>query len=485
MKWSRAATMTVCGLLFLAGLHTQNCWAAAEPNKPTGDAAKKAPPKSEWDQAMDAFHHPTDWLDMGADMRVRDEYGANIYTVNRSAGASTNYNYTNWQRYRPRIWAKIKPNADVDLNARVINEFRTWSNVQKASQSKAMNWDETLLDSFNVTARNLGTLPVTAIVGRQDIMLGENWLVMDGTPLDGSRSIFLDAARLTVDWKAQNTKVDLIYVDQAAATDRWLHPLNDQNRFLTEQDEQGAILYLTHKPTKTLQMEGYFIYRDDTRSKQSPFTGFMNPAWAQDAKISTFGAALAGQVSTHWSYRLEGAAQSGERNGNDLRALATNNRLNYAFNDDYKNSLKFAYEYVSGDNPDTSNDERFDMLWGEWPRWSELYIYTYTKEGQVAENSNLHRLNVGHVFWPDKKLQVQTDYMALWADHSHKNTGGTAIAGFNPDGIFRGHLLTCWLRYTFTPQIKGHLLGEYLWPGNYYTVTDNATFLRAQIEMVF
>jgi hypothetical protein len=474
--------MTVCGLLFVTGLHMQNCWAAAEPNKPAGDAAKKvAPAKSEWDQAMDAFHHPTDWLDMGADMRVRDEYGANIYTVNRSAGASTNYNYTNWQRYRPRVWAKIKADADVDFNARLIDEFRTWEHVPKATQSKAMNWDETLLDNFNVTARNLGTLPVTAVVGRQEIMLGEGWLVMDGTPLDGSRTMFLDAARLTVDWKEQNTKADLIYVDQAAATDRWLHPLNDQNRFLIEEDQQAAIVYLTHKLTKTIQTEGYYIYSDDSKSKQTSTN--MPAAWAQNAQISTFGAALAGQVDAHWSYRLEGAVQTGNRNDRDLQALATNNRLNYAFNDDYKNSLKLAYEYVSGDDQSTSKDERFDMLWGEWPRWSEMYIYTYSKEGAVAENSNLHRVNLGHIFWPDKKLQVQTDYMALWADHSRSDLG--PAKGFSDTGLFRGHLLTCWLRYQFTPQIKGHLMGEYLWPGNYYTVRDNATWLRAQIEMVF
>jgi hypothetical protein len=471
----------VCGLLFLAGLEGPRCWAAAaaaEQSKPAQDASAK-PPKSDWQQAMDTFHHPTDWLDMGADMRVRDEYGQNIYTVDDSGL----YNYTNWVRYRPRVWAKIKADKDVDFNARLINEFRTWTRVNKASQSKSMNWDETLFDNFNVTARNLGTLPVTAIIGRQDIMMGENWLVMDGTPLDGSRTQFLDAARLTMDWKEQNTKVDLIYVDQAAHTDRWLHPFNDEERFLTEQDEQGAILYLTHKPSKTIQMEGYFIYRDDERPTGTSTN--MPPSWAQDAQISTFGAALAGQINDHWSYRAEGAAQTGKRNDHDLRALATNNRLNYSFNDDYKNMLKVAYEYVSGDNPDTTKDERFDMLWGEWPRWSELYIYTYTKEGKVAQNSNLQRVGLGHVFWPDQKLQVQTDYMALWADHSNRNADGTAKAGFNPNGNFRGHLLTCWLRYTFTPQIKGHLLGEYLWPGNYYTVKDNAMFLRAQIEMTF
>jgi len=473
MRWSSVVAAMVCGLLFLTGFHGQKCWAAAEPGKAPGDSSAQAP-KTAWQEAMDNFHHPTDWLDMGADFRFRDEYGANIYTVDKSGA----YNYTNWQRYRPRLWAKVKaPNKDLDFNARLINEFRTWNNVPKASQSKERDWDETLFDNFNVTARNLGGLPVTAVVGRQDIMLGENWLVLDGTPLDGSRSMFLDAARFTTDWKSRNTKLDLIFIDMAAASDRWLKPIRDHDRFLTEQDERGAIVYLTHKPSKTTQVEGYFIYRND--KKPDGTSTNMPGSWAQAADLSTLGGALTNQMGDHWSYRVEGAAQTGKRNGRDLQAFATNNRLNYAFKDDYQNALRAGYEYVSGDNPNTSNDERFDMLWGEWPRWSELYIYTYTKEGQVAENSNLHRIDIGHSFFPTKKLQVQTDYMALWADESINK------AGFSTDGRFRGHLLTCWLKYTYSPQIKGHLLGEYLWPGNYYTTQDNAVFLRGQVEFTF
>ena len=195
---------------------------------------------------------------MGADFRARDEYGENIYTVDESGA----YNYTNWMRYRSRVWAKIKPDKDLDFNARLVNEFRTWTKVNKLSQAKDMDWDEVIFDNFNVTARNLAGMPVTGVFGRQDIMLGENWLVMDGTPLDGSRTQFLDAARFTVDWKEQNTKVDLIYVDMGATSDRWLAPFGDRHRNLTEQNEHGAIFYLTHKPSATMQVEAYFMYAD-------------------------------------------------------------------------------------------------------------------------------------------------------------------------------------------------------------------------------
>ncbi len=42
--------------------------------------------------------------------------------------------------------------------------------------------------------------------------------------LDGSRTFFLDAARFTYDWTEKNTKVDFVYIDHGAESDRWLEP---------------------------------------------------------------------------------------------------------------------------------------------------------------------------------------------------------------------------------------------------------------------
>ena len=44
--------------------------------------------------------------------------------------------------------------------------------------------------------------------------------------------------------------------------------------------------------------------------------------------------------------------------------------------------------------PDTTGkDEMFDVLWGRWPRWSELYIYSYAAEtgGKIAQMNNVMR----------------------------------------------------------------------------------------------
>ena len=75
----------------------------------------------------------------------------------------------------------------------------------------------------------------------------------------------------------------------------------------------------------------------------------------------------------------------------DLSAYGGTGRVTYAFNDQWNNKLNFDAEYLSGDDPDTNTNEGFDPLWGRWPQWSELYVYTWVKESRIAEQTNLTR----------------------------------------------------------------------------------------------
>ena len=72
------------------------------------------------------------------------------------------------------------------------------------------------------------------------MMFGDGWLVLDGTPLDGSRTLFLDGARATYELKDIQTTFDLAYIDQHGAEDYWMPTLNSIKMNLSEQDERGA-----------------------------------------------------------------------------------------------------------------------------------------------------------------------------------------------------------------------------------------------------
>ena len=443
---------------------------------------------SAWSQFSDTLHNPTPWLQMGLDFRFRTVYGDNIDTLDETSDD----NRFNFQRYRSRWSTKWMLGEDLDFNTRLTWEFRTWDDPPRKPQD--VDLDEALFDHFNIVWRNAFGMPLTATVGRQDVIMGVGWLVLDGTPLDGSRTIFMDAARFTFDWEESNTKLDLIYVDNAAESDRWLEPISDENNALTEQDERGAIVYLTNKSMANTQIEGYFMYKNDNPLDTAVEN--MPPHWMHKAEIFTFGAALSGTPAEHWKYRVEGAIQTGEKSEmasswedvgemQDLEAYGALASLEYSFNDELNNSLHIGGEYASGDDPNTSDIEQFDLLWAEWPRWSELYIYTYTEETMIADSSNLIRLNFGHKFKPHKQWEICTDYHALWADET--GDAWRNRLDFDEDHKFRGHLFTCWAKYNFSKHVKGHLLGEYFFPGNYYESTndDEAVFLRFNLEYTF
>jgi hypothetical protein len=447
---------------------------------PAADSAElctpeSCPPASDdtpaWLKTIEDAKNPTDWLSLGADLRLREVWFKNAITLSDKAPG----NEYHFQRYRSRLWASAKPFEDIDLslNARLTWEFRNYCKPE-SGDLRSVEWDEAVFDNLNIRWEKMLDTPLTVTVGRQDIIFGNGWLVLDGTPLDGSRTIFFDAARLT--WDAQEelcTIFDLVYIDNGVQSDRWIEPFNDQERNLIEQHERGAIFYATNTSLKDTRIDGYFIYKHDDHVLAN----------GNDSDIYTFGARVAGDVGENWKYRAEFAEQLGHQNGEDLCATGFNGRLEYHFNDKNKNFVYMAYEYLSGDDPDTAKIEEFDPLWGRWPQFSEAYVYTYITETRIADVTNLHRVGPGWGCEPTDKVSLNANYFLLFADQN--TLGEQGVAGFTEAGSFRGQLVSAWMKYKFNEHVSGHLVGEFFCPGNYYddSRNDPAVFLR--YELVF
>ncbi len=480
---------------------------AAPAAAPTPTAAPAIPEHTELfcPEFWKAFHNPTSWLRMGGDFRFRTEYGENWMTLDDKFDSPTDDNEREYQRYRTRWWTKWMLGEDVSINTRLTWEFRTWDEggpqPTRSHGGQNFNSDEALFDWMNVNLKNVGGMPLTMTIGRQDIMMGVGWLVMDATPLDGSRTLYFDAARATYDWADASSKIDLVYINQAAESDQWLEPLHDQDRAVTEQDENGAILYVTNTSLKPIQLEGFLMYKNDNPIDE-PVTNMSN-AWSRKAEIFTIGGGISGTQGENWKYRAEGAFQTGTKHDpgshldedektvydlsvgeeHDMEAYGALATLEYLFNDSHANATHVTYEYASGDDPDTDDNEQFDLLWGEWPRWSELLIYTASYETTPAELTNLHRLNIGHKINLNKQWTLTADYHALWADEP----GVSSRYSISREHDFRGDLFTAWAKFKFSRQLYGHLLGEYFIPGGYFqNRTDSeAFFLRVNVEYVF
>ena len=253
-------------------------------------------------------------------------------------------------------------------------------------------------------------------------------------------------------------------------------------------------------------MDGFFIYKHDTRINNDPEASF-----GDNGDIFTVGGQVSGLVQEHWKYSAEGAYQFGRKQDpllnqggsnpdlapgaqttgfRTINAFGVNSKLTYLFNDPLTNQLSLSCEFLSGDNPNSKNDEMFDVLWGRWPQWSELYVYGFIPESRPGQINNLIRFGPSWNVNPLKDMNFSLSYYALFADQNtptrqlNQAFGFPAAATpFSNNGDFRGHYLQSIIKYQFTKHLSGLLLGECLFPGDYYASRNVIDFAR--VEMMF
>jgi hypothetical protein len=484
--------------------------ASAQTTQTTAAAPAPPPPDlSPTEQTIQDIKNPLSWMNWGADLRIRNEYFNNALSLGSgpTSGPFAPLHAQDYFRYRGRLWTTITPIEDLSLNARLSaepREFMETSSFDTYFDKSGMQWRYGIIDSLNVQWRQAFDLPMTLTVGRQDIFLGDGWLVGDGTPEDGSFTTFLDSARATYELKDYHTTIDAIGIVQYGRPDAWLPTIgpstsqggNPNAYLLTDQNEKGAILWIANKSLPAANVDGFFIYKHDSALNDYPVSLF-----SDNADIYTFGASVSGLVEQHWSYSAEGAYQCGRKQYqynptlaapfpvpaaadgqfHDLSAFGVNSKVSYLFKDELKDQLSLSFEFLSGDNPNTGTDEMFDVLWGRWPRWSEMYnIYSYVNETRVGQMANLYRFGPTWSMTPIKDMQFSASYYALFADQAVP-TQSTLPSAFTDTGTFRGHFIQAVLKYKFTQHMSGQLWGELLFPGDYYVDRSLMTFLRAEV----
>lgn len=427
-------------------------------------------------------------FDWGGDLRLRQVVIGNVGLNDASPIAERAF-----QRYRGRLWGRYAPSDAIAADARLIWEGRHYD------QPEAADWPapgfETwysggvLFDRLAVAFDDLGGLPLSLELGRQDLIFGHGWLVLEGTPLDGSRTIYFDAARATLELEPIDTVLDLVYIDQDADTGRFPRPLNGEIEDQSEQYETGVIAYARNRGlVPEADLDGYFIYKHD-RPNRTPRglrinNGAPFPSPTDAGDLYTLGLRADGEPMAQWQLRAEAAYQWGRLNERPLSAFGANARLSYAFDDARENRLHLDLEYLSGDDPDDRTDQAFDPLWGRWPQWSELMIYQWPLDSRVAQATNLSRLNLGWAAQVHPSTLLTLDYHALFANQESTRSEAQRV-NISGDGRFRGHLLTAWLKAELNQHLAGHLVAEYLDPGDFYAANrqDDAYFLRAELVL--
>jgi hypothetical protein len=483
--WTQRVALGIGGLAMLVSVTAQ----------PVVSPAPAPPTVSAFEQFNQDTKHPVSWMTWGADLRIRNEYLNNAITLSEDVPLHEQ----DYFRFRARVWTTITPLTNVTVFGRLAAEPREWMLPSYAAAYRGqsgLEWRYGIADSLSVTLTNLVQQPLAVTVGRQDFQFGPAqhwWLVADGTPGDGSWTYFFDSARATYSPPELKTRFDAIYLSQDSEPGARIPTIgNSDAYYLTEQNERGVILNASNKSVENTTLDGYFIYKGDTQVRAN----------GDNADIYTIGGRVSGLVADHWQYFVDGAYQFGNKQDptvvypvnvggldRDLTAFGVNTRLTYLFKDKLNNQPALFFEYLSGDDPDTTDtDEMFDILWGRWPRWSDLYIYSYINEtgGKIAQMNNVARLGACWTMNPIPSMTFGLTYTALLAPEEvptrRVSNSGTL---FSYDGNFRGHYLHSGLKQIFNKHLSAALLGEFIWERNYYAQNDLMSFLRAEIYLTW
>ncbi|HNQ35036.1 MAG TPA: alginate export family protein [bacterium] len=407
-------------------------------------------------------------FDYGLGLRVRQEYLENATDLNLAGLEEENY-----FRLKTSLWGKWQFTEKASLYTKLTNESRYYINSNTDRFDNEWLGDEVFFDNLYLDLKNLAGGALDLRLGRQDFLgtFGEGFLVMDGTPGDGSRSFYFNAAKAT--WRInERNSLDVVFLNNPDQ-DEFLPVYNDKEKLLNFSDEAALILYGRLQNSEPLRFEPYYIYKTEDSRGALP-----------DLEINTLGLRTVYNQGP-WNLGGELAYQFGDYDGpTDREGTGLNLFLNRKFEAArLQPELQFKFVYLSGDDAGTVDNEGFDPLFSRFPWLSELYLYNYAPEqGWPGYWTNLtfYRAGVKLNLNPKLSLTFYENYL-----RANEKTN-LASAVFSNDGRERGWLSQLWLNFVINPKVTGHLQLEYLKPGDFYSAgADPCAFLRWEFNIQF
>jgi hypothetical protein len=387
--------------------------------------------------------------------RFRLETWDNAVTLSHQSKGETSYT-----RQRASLMGQWFPRREVELALKLTNEFRYYFVPDKPHHGL----DEIFVDQLYLKWDRPAGFPGSVTLGRQNISLGEGFVVMDGGPLDGSRSMYFNAAR--VDWKPRSTATVTLFFAYQDETDKALPIIHDMHQPLTDQPEVGFGAYGTATVGRA-GLQGYYIRKENRCGKTRHI----------ESDINTIGARANAPLVEKLSGTVEAAVQFGSYGAADRLGYGGYAYLDYPVDWPRWLPRKFIAGtiYLSGDDLATAKYEGWDPLFGRWPKWSDSYIYTLKSESGVASWTNLFSLYAKTQFELAAGVTFDFAYHHLMAPHE-------AAYSLSGTGTTRGDLVIGRLDFRVNDRLTGHFQWEGLFPGDFYfDGADDAAWFRAEL----
>jgi len=434
-------------------------------------------------------------FDAGADLRIRQELMENVPGMPGGGvlNSAVRTEFRNHMRFRPRVWGEFAGDAGEAgqwrIYTRLTDEFR-WCPEPYANKNTFP--DEVILDNLFVEGKGIFDGKLDLRIGRQDLMgyCGLNHVFVDGTPGDGSRTVYSDMAAFKwhVDEKSTLDLFALYNFDDNIlrwGTDRGKH------RSMTglgggaepEMDDWGFGLIWSSELSPVLPYQLFAIQKNTMEFERR---GVLHP-WTQRELIGT---KVVPQLNEEWSLQLEGMGQVGCNGDSDtLSGWSSYAGVNWksAAKCTVRPFGRFGYHFMSGDDDAATEDgghSAWDPMWARGVNDAEMFLYG---------------THYGAAWWSNMHYAKLTGGLDLGRSHRLTGSCGPMFAAAQDglgggNGMFKGFLYQG--RYDFPLwladkdhgerfEVIGHAVAEFMNPGNYFETEKPAWFFRWQVEMKF
>ena len=413
--------------------------------------------------------------DFGGDLRIRwvgQNNMADMPDVHKESGG------TDYVRFRTRLWGKVTT-EELEAYLRVTNEFRYYRSPRTASGTQRFP-DETFIDNLYVTFKDVADF-IDVKVGRQDISFGERRIIGEGTPMDGSRSCYFDAARLTFKLDSKRTLDALaLYM----ANEDWMPTLgrrHDAYRKNTKsyhpqlnglnQDEYGFALYYQDRTKADFGWDAYYFFKGERGSEAT-----------QGAFHShTVGTRLLPKFSKTLSGEVELTVQAGDDN---LMAMMAYTGLTYAPGGAWDPRFTVAAYYLSGDRDGTRGKHAWHSLYNRETALGDMVGAMY----EWFDHNNLFYPHIGLKLTPSENQSFFMHTGPLFAPVEEKDENGGTY------GHFRGYYMQAaydiavgriFAQDSLFEALKFGVLGEVMAKGNTYDEGEDNFGYYAQVQFTY
>ena len=433
----------------------------------------------------------------GADLRIRQEIMDNVpqsvngYIGSRNSGRART-KYKNHLRYRPRVWSELKMGESWRVYARLADEFRSGVPDSRAVHRNTFP-GEVVLDNLYIEGKGLFDDFLDIRAGRQDLyrMYGLDHIFVDGTPGDGSRTLYTDMVNLA------------LHVNEDSWIDLFALYNRDRNRFRwgTRRSRNTSISGFGGDPSPDMDDWGFgAIWNSRIEAVdyklfwiQKDTSSFHDRAGAKHARKQTN--LIGTKIVPHWTENFSTPVELMGQVGQNGRGESLYGWMAYAgfdWKDDAEKSIRpfvnGGVMFQSGDSKNSRDEDgghhAWDPMWYRGTDDSEMFLYgSLYGAGWWSNQINL-KTSAGLIFSPRHKVQLMLSPM--FAQERDGIGGG--------DGFFKGMLTQVRYDFPILPadkesgrrfEIFGHAIVELFNPGDYFDTDKPAYFFRWQIDFKF